>query len=96
MCLDLSFINKFLISWGLFLTVIVTLHNIILTAFGCAGFFTREFLQFDFIQLAYVDSVIDILLALSLLKLFYYQGIRLKKESEEKHYSKSTDLNAPL
>jgi hypothetical protein len=67
-----------------------------LTAFGCAGFFTREFLQFDFIQLAYVDSVIDILLALSLLKLFYYQGIRLKKESEEKHYSKSTDLNAPL
>jgi hypothetical protein len=76
MCLDLSFINKFIISWGIFLTIVLPIHVIMLGVYSVASLFTSDYLELEYIQKNYVDSVMDFLLSLTLVGLFYYLGMR--------------------
>jgi hypothetical protein len=85
MCLDLSFINKFLIAWGIFLTIAISLHVIMLAVYCAASLFpsdnrdkkkNNDDIDMEDIQKYYIDSVIDFLLALSLVGLFYYLGMK--------------------
>jgi len=76
MCLDLSFINKFIISWGIFLTTVLPIHVIMLAFYCVASLFNDDYKDFEDIQIYYVDSVMDFLLSLTLVGLFYYLGVR--------------------
>ncbi len=97
MRLDLSFINKFLMAWGIFLTTLITLHFFLLTLYRILHLFTPDFTQLEFIQSTYVDSIISFLLVLSLLKLFYYQGLRTSLDPAGLNVkSPSADLATPL
>jgi hypothetical protein len=42
MCLDLSFINKFLIVWGIFLTIILPIHATMLTVYSAMSLFMKD------------------------------------------------------
>jgi hypothetical protein len=42
MCLDLSFINKFLIAWGIFLTIILPIHATMLTVYSAMTLFMKD------------------------------------------------------
>ena len=76
MCLDLSFINKFLIAWGIFLTIAIPLHVIMLAVYCVVSLFTSDYRELEYIQKNYVDSAMDLFLSLSLVGLFYYLGMK--------------------
>jgi hypothetical protein len=47
MCLDLTSKNKFLIAWGVFLTIILPIHVILLAVYCVASFFTKDKQELD-------------------------------------------------